>query len=470
MSKKNLIALAIAAVLVSPAAYAVNVTPMTPDVFPTNAFVNNTVTVSNGAAIKIAAAADDNYLGRTTGYNIRVTLGGGATFASVVNPALITGLNGETVTIAGGGQVGDTSVTFTVTPAAAVVQGDGIAIGVGAFNVKNVAFMANDGAKLTIDVRVGDPVGGQELASRNGTAIAEAVQGWKIDFAAPANTAIRIDVGSNSGKKKFSSTGAVNLADTLLFNAGKVSVALDNSLTHPLGLNEATATAPLKVSGADFSAFAKIFMSANADCSTEDKVFTIASNSQSASLASTVTVDDLQAAPHICFKAGGATVIQAQDLAASLSVSQTGTISSPAVGDNGDVLDMAYNGAVVRVYHFNPSTNADQVSYLRVTNTSATTGLFTIDSVCDDGTAGSPVKFNLAAGRSILLTSGDIENGNATKGLTGAAGACTANNAAGVTAKRRLTITGEVGSMEVQNFLRNVTSAGMINTNVNNED
>jgi len=30
-------------------------------------------------------------------------------------------------------------------------------------------------------------------------------------------------------------------------------------------------------------------------------------------------------------------------------------------------------------------------------------------------------------------------------------------------------VTGEIGSMEVQNFLRNVTSAGTVNTNVNNE-
>jgi hypothetical protein len=49
-------------------------------------------------------------------------------------------------------------------------------------------------------------------------------------------------------------------------------------------------------------------------------------------------------------------------------------------------------------------------------------------------------------------------------------GSCVANSAAGVTAKRRLVITGEVGSMEVQNFLRNGTSAGAVNTNVNNAD
>jgi hypothetical protein len=130
---------------------------------------------------------------------------------------------------------------------------------------------------------------------------------------------------------------------------------------------------------------------------------------------------------------------------------------------------MMYNGAVKKVWHFNPSSNAAQVSYLRVTNSSTTAGLFTVDGVCDDGTSGGSVTFNMGAGKSILLTSGDIENGNAAKGLTGSMGACTANGATGVTAKRRLTITGEVGNMEVQNFLRN-GAGGDINTNVNNAD
>ena len=131
---------------------------------------------------------------------------------------------------------------------------------------------------------------------------------------------------------------------------------------------------------------------------------------------------------------------------------------------------MMYNGAVKRVWAFNPSTNADQQSYLRITNSSTTAGLFTIDGICDDGTAGNSVTFTMASGRSILLTSQDVENGNAAKGLTGAMGLCTANGTIGQTGKRRLTITGEVGAMEVQNFLRNGTSAGAINTNVNNAD
>lgn len=473
MSKTNLIALAIAAALASPAALAVNVIPATPDVLPTNAITGNAQIVSNGATINISAAATDNYLGRSTGYNVRVTLSGGAKFSAIVPAA--AGLNGETVTIAGGGQVGDTSVTYSVVPATGVVQGDGIQIGIGNFQVNNVGFLAS-GTPLSVDVRVGDPVGGNQLAATNGTTIASAIQGWVVTYAAPATTTAKIDVGTASGKKQFSPSGVVGGPDSTIYNAGTVTVALA-TLTNPMGLALGTATAPLKINGADFSAFASgtgsVSLQSVAACDGTGTTIpaVVAADKLSASVAGTTTAAALNAANNICFTANGTTVIDDQDLDATLTVAQVGFASSPAFTDTtGKLLSMAYNGAVKRVWSFNPSTNMDQQSYLRIMNTSGTAGLFTLDGTCDDGTAGNSVTFNLAAGRSILLTSQDVELGSAAKGLTGAMGTCTANGAAGVSGKRRMVVTGEVGAMEVQNFLRNGTSAGAINTNVNNAD
>lgn len=473
MSKTNLIALAIAAALASPAAYAVDVTPAAPDVFPTNAITGNAQVVVNTGAIAVAAAATDNYLGRSTGYNIRVTLSGGAKFAAAVPAA--TGINGETVTIAGGGNIGDSSVTYSVVPATGVIEGDGITIAGGDFQVNNAGFLAN-GTDLAIDVRIGDPVGGNELASRNGTSIADAVQGWLVTYAAPGNTAIRIDVGSASAKKLFSSTGAVNLADTNDFNAGTVTVALNPALTNPMGLALATATAPLVITGADFSAFeapGAITLQSAAACdgSGTSIAATIAGNALSAAIPAGTTAAALNTNNNICFASDAVTIIEDQAIDASLVVEQVGFTDSPAYTDTADnLLEMDYNGAVKRVWHFNPSTNMAQQSYLRITNSSATPGLFTVDGICDNGTAGTPVTFTLANGNSILLTSQDIELGNADKGLAGAMGTCPANGLIGQSGKRRLTITGEVGAMEVQGFLRNGTSAGAINTNVNNAD
>lgn len=468
MSKKNLLALALASALLSPAAFAVEVTPATPDVFPTNAFVDAAVQVSNGAAIAIAADAGDNYLGRTTGYNIRVTLSGGATFAAAVDGLLVVGLNGETVTVAGGGQIGDSSVTFTVTPATAVVEGDGISIGAGAFVVDNAEFMAN-GTSLNIDVRVGDPVGGQQLALKTGTTIATAEEAWAVTYTAPGNTAIRIDVGSDSGKKMFSSDGLVNTADTVLYNAGKVAVTLNPDLTDALGLDVLTATAPLVITGADFSAFVDgaITLQNTAACTDATPIATtINAAGTTASVAAATTVSQLNARQFVCFEADGVTEIAAQDLSASLKIKQVNFLDSPTFTESAKFLDLAYNGANKYVWHFNPASNADQVSYLRLTNTSTTAGLVTISGICDDGNSTPSVAKidSFAAGKSILLTSKDVEQGNAAKGVSQGTGACAAGG------KVRLTVTGEFGSMEVQNFLRNVTSAGMINTNVNNAD
>jgi hypothetical protein len=473
MSKNNLIALAIAAALASPAAYAVDVTA-TPDVFPTNSITGNAQQVTNTNVIDIAAAASDNYLGRSTGYNVRVTLSGGAKFAAAVPAA--TALNGETVTVAGGGNIGDTSVTYSVVPATGVVEGDGIEVAAGDFVIDNAGFLAN-GTSLKIDVRVGDPVGGNELASTNGTSIASAKQGWVVAYSAPGNTDIRIDVGSDSAKHRFSSDGSVNLADTTLFNAGKVAVSIEPTLTNVLGLDMTVATAPLKITGTDFGAFltangGSVSLQSVAACDGSGTTIaaTVAADHLSASIPATTTAANLNASPYICFQSDDDTIIDDQVIGATLTVKQATKTDSPAFTDStSKLLAMMYNGAVKKVWHFNPASNAAQVSYLRITNSSTTAGLFTIDGICDDGTAGNSVTFNMGAGKSILLTSGDIENGNAAKGLTGSMGHCAYNSATGVTAKRRLTITGEVGNMEVQNFLRN-GAGGDINTNVNNAD
>ena len=244
-----------------------------------------------------------------------------------------------------------------------------------------------------------------------------------------------------------------------------------------MGLDESIATVAIVITGDDFAAFedtdtadGSITLQSTAACdfSGTSFDFTVNDAQTTATLEDGVTVDDVQANSNICFEANGEVVIEDQDLSATMVISQDTFEDSPTF--SGDLTSLQYNGSVARVMFFNPASNVDQQSYLRISNTSGTSGLFTIDGVCDDGTATDPVSFTLAAGNSKLLTSQDVENGNATKGLTGATGSCTASGSTGVTAKQRLTITGEVGGMEVQNFLRNGTSAGSINTNVNNDD
>ena len=76
------------------------------------------------------------------------------------------------------------------------------------------------------------------------------------------------------------------------------------------------------------------------------------------------------------------------------------------------------------VYLFNPGSNTNQRSLLRIVNTTGATGTVTITGVDDAGNAapGGSVSFEIGANRGLVLTARDIENGNVSIGLTGALG------------------------------------------------
>ena len=76
------------------------------------------------------------------------------------------------------------------------------------------------------------------------------------------------------------------------------------------------------------------------------------------------------------------------------------------------------------VYLLNPGSNTDQRSLLRIVNTTGTPGIVTITGADDNGDAapGGPVSFPIGVNRGLVLTAQDIENGNASKGLSGALG------------------------------------------------
>ena len=467
MSKYKLIAVAVAAALAAPAAFATTVTVGTPGstgpaVLASNAFIDATVVASNiNTPIEIKADANSVYLGRTTGYNIRLTLSQGVFSA---NPSVSLLGATDSASIAGGGNNGNT-VTFAVTPdvALGVREGDGITIPASALSVDAVAALGAGGT-VSIKVQVFDPVGGNQLGTDINATVIQTVEGWKVDYFAGADSQ-RIDVGAASGKKWFGGTAVNSGSAVTTFNAGRV--VLDTAYTNgldsfvPLTNN---ATFALVISGADFSAFrapGAVYLATAATCPTAGSIpAAVSADGLSASIPATTTLLPFIAVPYICFDGTGTTVIAAQDISASVVVSQANAIPSPSFGSGDTLLSLKYNGPVVDVNHFNPASNANQESYLRISNPSATPGLVTVDGVCDDGTAGTPASFTLGAGQSRLLTSKTLELGT---GLNSGLGSCTAG-------KWRLVVTGEFAEMKVQNFLRNVTTAGMINTNVNNED
>ncbi len=79
---------------------------------------------------------------------------------------------------------------------------------------------------------------------------------------------------------------------------------------------------------------------------------------------------------------------------------------------------------VSEVYFFNPASNLDQRSSLRVMNNGASQSAISIAAVDDAGNPapGGNISFNLGANAALVISAQDLENGNASLGLVGALG------------------------------------------------
>jgi hypothetical protein len=108
---------------------------------------------------------------------------------------------------------------------------------------------------------------------------------------------------------------------------------------------------------------------------------------------------------------------------------------------------------VNKVFFFNPGSNKNQKSSLRLVNNSNQTGSVTISGTDDKGVAapGGDVTLSIASNGGAIITSEDLENGNSALGLTGSLG--------DGTGKWRLEISSDV-NLEVQSLLD--TSNGFI--------
>ena len=100
-----------------------------------------------------------------------------------------------------------------------------------------------------------------------------------------------------------------------------------------------------------------------------------------------------------------------------------------------------------RIYYANPASETGQVTFIRIVNSTASTGTVTISGIDDNGDAapGGVVQFQLGLFRRNSCWPPIWENGNADKGLTGALG-----KGAG---KWQLTVTADM-DIAVMNLIR----------------
>ena len=386
-------------------------------------------------------------------------------------------------TLQGSVTSGTNSFQFVILPPTVAAGGFSSATPIftlNALHLKNANGLKALGGQVTIEVVVQDTTTGTELSRATVQPVLTSVQATTTTNTGAAATTI--DVMNPSLKTKFLGanatfttlgTAAVGLANVGTVAAPAVASAAGTAAAGNVnaglfqfdaGTDELVLTLNVPSAGA-FDAFYAID-SGTACAATVPGAgveFDPVVGSTTGFTATVPVTAATGATYNICAIVDGTTKIDAQtiSLTSQIDLADALTVNPPArVTEAFHVL--RYNGSVAKVDHFNPASNVNQISYLRIINPSTASGLVHVEGVCDDGTAQASVNLNLDAGKALLLTAADLANG--AKGLSGAFTQC-------ATGKSRLTVTGEFAGMRVQNFLRNVTADGtQINTNVNTND
>lgn len=470
---RNTLALALAAALLPASAFAFDVTTAgntTPETIATQ--VGSAVTMSQAIQLN-ANGITDNLIGRSTGFGVRLLLPAGITVT-----APTTTLASGTIDLVGGTvstaddwtasaaliSSGGNAVVWNVSPA-----GAGVTINAG--TILNITTLSLTGVPLSGNVvgtiELFDPNTNQVIASANATLIARANGvAFACDTAA-GDVNKRVDVASdqNTASKTLFTPGPFSVAgDTFgaigsalngdgetLFNAGEIDATPAAGVTFAFVAGD---TIDVTVTGTFSAAVTGVFLSTSANCSTPDIAGVINVAGTTATFADLdPTVPDLP--KFLCVGVDGTTPIDQSTLAVAATFTR-GADTSNLTGCN--LLPIAFNGSVVKVFTFNPAGNTTQESFARVSNWGNTGGKVTIQGWDDNGAAapGGNVTFNLAAGASLQFNSTDLENGNAGKGLTGAFG----DSANG---KWRLIVTGEFDGMAVTSLNRNNTTGTLTN-------
>jgi hypothetical protein len=474
--KKNTLALAIIAAAgfaASAGAYTIRTAAdTTPEPIATQLGATVTMTQQINAQIELG----DALIGRTTGFQARITLLDGARFNTALTSGSIT-LGSATVgtwnsTLAAGGLVNGTIAQFQIAPSA---PGSTITAGelfsLAALNLNQVSLTGN----TSIRIELIDPVTGLVIAGavNNTTAsydqsriIISRIDGLAFACSATAN-ANRIDVAGNTTVPNAPRTAFVAFPWTI----GGTPVAGNLA---SLGTVTATASAgfTLNVAGGGDSLFSTVtgpslagltFFLGNAGCTTTYGTYTNNVGNTVATLNTPFATLNTNGASFIgtggsatlCVAANGTTAITAQALAVQLG------INTVAEADACNVAEIQYNGSTVNIANLPPAGNATQEGFVRIVNNSTLSGRVTIRGRDDAGVLAPSVTLTLPGRTSVIYTSAELESGTvaavtpAKPAISGAFG-----DGAG---RWRLNVVGEFDNMQVQAYARNVNNDALSN-------
>ena len=197
-TKKTLAVALVAALTVPAAAFAFQVRTdgnVAPEEIASQLGTNVTMQES----VELFTQLGDVVIGRTTGFQVLVTIEDGASFAAAPSLVKATALQGDwTVALAAGGGAGDKSAQFTISPETtdATVRA-GVILALNSLKLRDV----NTSAPTRISVQLRDPVSGVTLHADTRQIIIRN-NGLTVDCA-PNQTPARIDVGGENPKTLF---------------------------------------------------------------------------------------------------------------------------------------------------------------------------------------------------------------------------------------------------------------------------
>jgi hypothetical protein len=425
--------------------------------------------------------APDILIGRTnaTGQiTVEVVLNG-----AVLRTAPTTGTVGAQGTVnTVSASAGASAFQFTITPPVAPGFAAGPLLAVDPIELQSASALATLGGSVTATITIKDTTTGTVLSSAPATPILTSVEATRVTNTAGGGT---IDVFAPSLKRQFVGTGTVRQLGSVAVTRTEPVAPGSSAFTQGTGATSNSDGFFFRYDAADevdltltvpnaggFQGAGNGFFADTAACSDPASgtavPFTVDPGDATQYLASAPIPAPNGVNYNICAVASGTAEIAAQTIGLRSQVNLAGALTrDPAAVVTPEFSVLDYNGPVVVVQSFNPASNAAVDSVLRVLNTSTVGGLVTIDSVCQDGQARGPVSFTLIAKNQVQYSSSELESGTAGAGkpaLSGGLGACTAGG------RSQLTITGQIPTMEVQNFLRSSTTSGVVTTGNNNDE
>ncbi len=419
------------------------------ELFGTGSDATVVPTTSAGAEYTMAAGPASDFI-------VTYTLNQGATWGTALtNGSLIYGPLGSgdaTAALTGGGGVDNSTAEFRVTVTAAVEVNDTFTL---TYDIADADPLATAGAVINLAITLTDNLG--NVDSPENVNIFNSADGTTETVAASQQPGtLYIDVAT--GNTEFGGTspdssatevilGSVALTDGTTFEDDGVTLWLVN-------LNDAAGTVTLTVTG-DFSASLGVDQDSNP--ATADGVYLdvdkngYTSGEEANTLTATTATWNLGNLPafpaiEVHMVVDGTTAIVEQTPSATLAVDWTDATYADE-SSTGDLRELAKNGTTRNVYNIPASTNSDQ-AFIRIYNTSSIvgtvrgtlydqTGLLGTAVLVSDMAAGSTQVFNVATLETIF---GTTWSGRA-----------------------RMTIDGELPSMEVQALIRSATSGTITN-------